>query len=148
MLKCTEGNAWGDKNDHSLAHYKSDLGMHEVSIERGRLNEIIRDRLADIFEHIRERIPTELLQRRAISVYLTGGTSLMRGIDELAFRIFGVPVYPPPALEGDRHAYLHDPRYCTAIGLIRYAQRYDDSDIFPSNRNMLARILDFFRGRR
>ncbi len=148
VLKCTAGDADGDENDRSLTHYKSDLGMHEVSLERGKLNAVIRKTLLEVFLAIRERIPADLRQSRAYNVYLTGGTSLLPNIAKLAAEVFGVKAYSPSKLEGERHAYLNDPRYCTAIGLIRYAQRYDDPDIFPANRNMLARILDFFRGRK
>ncbi len=128
ILKRTEGNAWGDVKDHSQALYKSDLGMHDASIERGQLNRIIRARLADILDHVRARIPAELLRPGALSVYFSGGTSLMRGLDELAHYVFKAPVYQPsPLAMAEKHSYLDDPRYCTAIGLIRFAQRFDDS---------------------
>ncbi len=149
VLKCTEGNAWGDVKDHSLAQYKSDLGMHEVSIERGQLNRIIRDRLADILDHVRARIPAELLRPGAMSIYFSGGSSLMRGLDELTHYIFKAPVYQPtPLALGERHSYLDDPRYCTAIGLIRFAQRYDDAAFASPQPNLLGRVLDFFRRRK
>ncbi len=142
VLKCTEGNAWGDVNDHSLAQYKSELGMHEVSIERGQLNRIIRDRLADILDHVRARIPADMLRLGAMSAYFSGGTSLKRGLVELAQYIFKAPVYQPtPLALGERHSYLDDPRFCTAIGLIRFAQRYDDAAFAPKKPNMLGYFL-------
>ncbi len=147
VLKCTEGNAIGDRNDRSLVHYRSELGMHEVSLERGKLNAIIIDRLEDIFVRIFNKVPPELRHSRTYNVYLTGGTSLLPNIARLAAGIFGVKVFAPNALEGERHAYLQDPRYCTAIGLIRYAQRQDDSDIFPTGANPIKRFFNFLLGR-
>ncbi len=148
VLKCTEGNAW-DVKDHSVAHYKSELGMHEVSIERGQLNRIIRARLADILDHIRARIPAEYLRPGAVSIYFTGGTSLMKGLDELACYVFKTkPEYvfqPSQLLPGEKHSYLDDPRFCTAIGLIRFGQRYEDGDDEGSRPNLLGRIINFFR---
>lgn len=132
-LKCTEGNAFGDVKDRSLAHYRSEFGMHDGTIARGELNSIIRDRLADTLVRVKRRIPEEVLRQRGICVYLSGGTSLMRGLDSLAQYIFQAPVYTYHSMHQSmsmtpeqKRSYLADPRFCTAIGLIRYAQRYDD----------------------
>ncbi len=142
-LKCTEGNAFGDVKDRSLAQYKSELGMHDVSIPRGELNRIIRDRLADILLRVRDRIPEDVLRQHGMNIYFSGGTSLMRGLDSLAQYIFNMPVHQPaPQEPGQPHSYLADPRYCTAIGLIRYAQRYDDDMLRAGNPNILRRILN------
>ena len=91
VLKCTEGNAFGNVDDRSMAQYKSELGMHDVSIPRGDLNRIIRDRLADILVRVGKRVPEEVWKQSGMSVYLSGGTSLMRGLDCLAHHIYGVP---------------------------------------------------------
>lgn len=146
VLKRTEGNAFGDIKDHSLAQYKSELGMHDVSIERGQLNRIIRNSLAAMLLQVRDRIPSDLLNP-GMGIYLSGGTSFMRGLDGLCNYIFkGMPVHQPaPLPPGHNHSYLADPRYCTAIGLIRYAQRFDDDAINPRSSNMLARFFNFLR---
>lgn len=149
VLKRTEGNAFGDIKDHSLAQYKSELGMHDVSIERGQLNRIIRNSLAAMLLQVRDRIPQEMLNS-GMGIYLSGGTSFMRGLDGLCKYIFGgVPVHQPaPLPPGHNHSYLADPRYCTAIGLIRFAQRYDDDALNPRGRGWLAgfmRMLGFGR---
>ncbi len=127
-LKRTEGNAFGDVKDQSVAHYAEELGIRNASIERGLLNRIIRDRLAEALLLVKQKLPPETFRRGSgMQVYLCGGTSLMRGLDGLAKYIFGVPVYQPAPLASTRTLeYLQDPRYCTPIGLIRYAQRYDD----------------------
>ena len=142
VLKRTEGNAFGDIKDHSLAQYKSELGMHDVTIERGQLNRIIRNSLAAMLLQVRDRIPKELLNS-GMAIYLSGGTSFMPGLDGLCQYIFGrMPVHQPaPLPQGHNHSYLADPRYCTAIGLIRYAQRYDEDAINPHRGNFLGRIL-------
>jgi len=146
VLKCTEGNAFGDIRDRSLAHYRSELGMNDVSIPRGELNRIIRDRLADILLRIRGKIPKELLGKDALSIYFSGGTSLMRGLDQLANYIFGMPVHQPaPLLPGQQHSYLQDPRYCTAIGLIRFAQRDAENSLLNPPPGLFGRFLNIFR---
>lgn len=149
VLKITEGNAYGDIKDHSLAQYKSELGMHDVSIPRGLLNRIIRDRLAETLLMVRTRITEvapDVLTKPGMSLYFSGGTSLMRGLDGLARYIFNMPVHQPAPLEpGQSHSYLADPRYCTAIGLIRYAQRYDDDALGGSSGGWWSRLLSVFR---
>lgn len=146
VLKRTEGNAYGDIKDHSLAQYKSDLGMHDVTIERGQLNRIIRNSLAAMLLQVRDRIPAELLNS-GMGIYLSGGTSFMRGLDDLCHYIFGgMTVHQPaPLPPGPNHSYLADPRYCTAIGLIRFAQRYDDDAINPKKAGWFSRFLKSLR---
>lgn len=146
VLKCTEGNAFGDTRDRSLAHYRSELGMNDVSIPRGELNRIIRDRMADILLRIRAKIPEELWRKDGVSIYFSGGASLMRGLDQLANYIFRVPVHQPaPLMPGQQHSYLQDPRYCTAIGLIRFAQRDAENSLRNPNPGLLSRFFNMFR---
>lgn len=147
VLKCTEGNAFGDLKDRSLAYYKSEFGMHDVSIPRGDLNRYIRDSLAITLDQVRSHIPKELFRNGGMQVYLSGGTGMMRGLDALTRYIFyNAPVFQPDAqAEGPHHSYLSDPRYCTAIGLIRYAQRYDDEALYPQKKGFWGRIGDMFR---
>jgi cell division protein FtsA len=119
--------------------------MHDVSIERGQLNRIIRNSLAAMLLQVRDRIPADML-KSGMDIYLSGGTSLMRGLDGLCRYIFGgVPVHQPAPLQpGHNHSYLADPRYCTAIGLIRYAQRFDEDAIIPRRKGWLPSILRMF----
>ncbi len=151
VLKCTEGNAW-DLTDRSVAHYKSELGTHEVSIERGELNRIISKRLRKILQLIRDRIPEEYLHPGVVSIYFTGGTSLMKGLQELACDVFQTRpdfVFQPSPLPADeKHSYLDDPRFCTAIGLIRFGQRYDDPDDPDMRPGFFTRLLNFLLRRK
>lgn len=122
--------------------------MHDVSIPRGELNRIIRDRLVDILVRVGKRVPEEVWKKPGLSVYFSGGTSLMRGLDSLAHHIYGVPVHQPiPVAEGQQYSYLADPRYCTAIGLIRFAQRFDDEALHNPSPGIFNWIMRLF-GRR
>ena len=145
-LKCKEGDAFGDVKDRSLAQYRSELGMHDVSLERGLLNRIIRDRLADALLRVRDRIPQEVLNQGGMGLFLCGGTSMMRGLDGLARYIFHMPVMQPAQMTPEEGRYLNDPRYCTAIGLIRFAQRYDE-DAMPGS-GFMDSLRRLFRPRR
>ena len=96
-------------------------------------------------------MPEDVWRQSGMSVYLSGGTSLMRGLDDLAHYIFQVPVYPYHVMQqamaarlGQQHTYLADPRYCTAIGLIRYAQRYDDDALAGGGGSFFKRLMRLF----
>ena len=95
--------------------------------ERGRLNEIVQLRMVETFKLLRAALPNDIIRKKRIQeVVMCGGASLMRGVGQLASHYFGVtikqPVLPP---NGETMSYLDDPRYATAIGLIRYAQILD-----------------------
>lgn len=147
-LKCHQGNAFGDVKDTSTANYRDDNGL-VYSISRGLLNNIIRDRLADILQSVKDSIPEHVWSRRGMAVYLSGGTSLMFGLDRLAQFIFKVRVYQPaqPGIGAD-YSYLADPRYCTTIGLIRYALQYEAENAEPEKPGLLRRIFGIFRKKR
>lgn len=147
-LKCNQGNAFGDVKDDTNAVYRDDLGT-AYSISRGLLNNIIRDRLADILQSVKDSIPDYVWGRQGMAVYLSGGTSLMLGLDRLARFIFKVRVFQPaqPGI-GAEYSYLADPRYCTTIGLIRYALQYEADNAEHEKPGLLRRIFGVFRKKR
>ncbi|RPJ35144.1 MAG: cell division protein FtsA [Verrucomicrobiaceae bacterium] len=123
-LKITEGDASG-KPEHSLGNVKLDdeRGFAEAVVSRSTLNEVIRQRLEETLRLVKQRLPAGSVEAIGSGIYLTGGTSLMRGFSELAFEVFGRDIYRPelPEISGIQSNFK-DPRYATAIGLIRYAQ--------------------------
>ncbi|MEM9081800.1 MAG: cell division protein FtsA [Verrucomicrobiota bacterium] len=127
-IKVAEADASGEP-EKSLGTIKvpDENGFPEVELERQVLNEVVRWRLDETFEIVKERLPKGWHAKVGTGVFLTGGTSLMNGIGELACEVFGLPVYRPerPDVSGV-HAYFKDPQYSTALGLIRYAQVLDE----------------------
>lgn len=123
-LKILEGDASADPvRSVGIAKLTDDRGFAEVEVGRGILNEIIRQRLEETLKLVRSRLPAGSVEAIGAGVFLTGGTSLMRGFSELAFDVFGRDIYrpEPPEISGVQ-ASFKDPHYATAIGLIRYAQ--------------------------
>jgi len=59
----------------------------------------------------------------AAGLLLTGRCSMLKGIDQLAEEVFGMPVHLTHAqtVSGITSAF-ENPQYSTAIGLIKYAQ--------------------------
>ncbi len=149
LLKCTEGNAYGDMKDNSLVHYRDELGLRNTHIKRGYLNRIICDRLTDTLQRVKTKIPAEVFKRPGMAVYLAGGTSLMRGIQDLAQYIFKVKVNAPmAAADGEEFAFMRDPRYCTAIGMIRLAQLDEDKDNRNQSGGLWKSFLRLFQPKR
>lgn len=125
-LKCHDGDAFGDVNDCELAQYCDDLGLHPLLIEKGLLNSTINQCATNALGPIKERLHQLGVLRGGMHVYLTGGASLMKGVDSLAAEIFGLPVHQPePNQELEAEAYKNTACFSTAIGLLRYAQMQD-----------------------
>jgi cell division protein FtsA len=122
-LKITEGSAAPGADSSGSAKLTDDRGFAEVEVARSVLNEVIRQRLEETLRLVSQRLPAGAVESIGAGIFLTGGTSLMRGFDELAYRVFGRDIYRPdlPELSGIQSNFK-DPRYATAIGLIRYAQ--------------------------
>jgi len=132
-LKITEGDASADPV-RSVGNAKliDERGFAEVEVNRRELNEIIRQRLEETLRLVRQRLPVGAVEAIGAGIFLTGGTSLMRGFSELAGEIFGRDIYlpDPPDISGVQ-ASFKDPRYATAIGLIRYAQIFETERAKP-----------------
>ncbi len=123
-LKVIEGDA-SVSPEKSVGAIKltEKVGEVEVEVERSILNQTIRQRLEEILQSVRSRLPDRALESIGAGVIVTGGTSLLQGFSELAFDVFGREIHrpAPPKFSGIQ-ANFDDPRYATAIGLIRYAQ--------------------------
>ena len=123
-LKVTEGDASADPlSSVGSVKLEDERGFADVEVNRAVLNEVIRQRLEETLRLVRQRLPAGAVESIGGGIFLTGGTSLMRGFSELAFDVFGRDIYRPelPEISGIQ-ANFKDPRYATAIGLIRYAQ--------------------------
>src|SRR4029079_14580451 len=102
-LKITEGDASADPvRSVGIARLTDDRGFAEVEVNRAVLNEVIRQRLEETLRLVRQRLPGGAVEAIGAGVFLTGGTSLMRGFSELAFEVFGRDIYRPelPEISG------------------------------------------------
>jgi cell division protein FtsA len=123
-LKVREGDASADPaRSVGVIKVTDDKGFAEAEVKRQLLNDIIRQRLEETLKLLLRRLPDGAMERVGTGVFLSGGTSLMRGFGELAHDVFKRDIYrpEPPELSGVQ-ANFKDPQFTTAIGLIRYAQ--------------------------
>jgi len=103
---------------------KDDSGFAGKEVERETLNGIIHMRMRETFELLQRQLEASGdLHLLGAGIFITGGTSLLRGIDDLAQEIFELPVHITHAqtMSGLTSAF-ENPQYSTAIGLIKYAQ--------------------------
>ena len=123
-LKIREGDASGDEaRSVGMVKLGDEKGFADVEVKRQLLNDIIRHRLEETLRLLLNQLPEGALGRIGTGVFLSGGTSLMRGFGELAYQVFGKDIYrpEPPELSGVQ-ANFKDPQFTTTLGLIRYAQ--------------------------
>ncbi len=101
------------------------------------LSEIVYLRCEELFSLIKKEVAAfsgyknkETLPHYIKSVVLTGGTSLLKGIDRVAEDVFGRPTrigIPGVVIEDD----LKNPIYSTGIGLVRFGWRLRDARTRP-----------------
>lgn len=86
------------------------------------LTEILKPRAEEIFEMIRNKIEQEGLENKInAGVVLTGGTSQLDGLLEVADEIFSTPVrIGKPAGLGGLIDKVNTPDFSTSLGLIKY----------------------------
>jgi len=143
-LKVTEGDASADPAKAvGTAKLTDERGYADVEVKRSILNEVIRQRLEETLKLVKHRLPEGAVENIGAGIFLTGGTSQMRGFSELAFEVFGRDIYRPESSDfsGSQNSFK-DPRFATAIGLIRYAQILETERAKPPG--CLGRIARLF----
>ncbi len=124
-LKVTEGYAYIDAitQDKNIV-VQGIGGRGPFQITRSMLCQVIQSKVEEIFEalyihHLRQY---GLLRNLNAGIVLTGGTSLLKGIVELATYKFQLPVRVgiPAGFSGGFVKEVQNPIYATAAGLVLY----------------------------
>ena len=99
-------------------------GRKPTEITKSQFARIIRPRMAEIFEFALAEIRRSgYAGSLGAGVVITGGTSLLRGTEELAHEIFGMPVKigkPSGIKYSGLGPEVENPIYSTAVGLALY----------------------------
>ncbi len=126
-------------------------GREHREIQRRLLGEIIEPRMEEIFAMVqRELLRSGVADCLGSGIVLAGGTSLLEGTQELAERIFGLPVRRglPINLKGMPED-LMKPMYTTAAGLLMRAAggRAHANGIFRYGKwgRLRSRVTDWVR---
>jgi cell division protein FtsA len=124
-LKIDEGSCiLGNCLPGEMILLKDDSGFAGKEIERETLNTIIHMRVREAFELLKRRLEEEpYLNYLGAGIFITGGCSLLNGIDHLAEEIFELPAHVAHAQTtwGVTSA-VENPQFSTAIGLVKFAQ--------------------------
>ncbi len=126
------------------------VGGHKPRmVTRQILAEIIEPRMEEIFELInREIIKSGYDGFISSGIVLTGGTSAMEGVVELAEQVFNLPTRRgvPMGITGLIDV-VRSPMYSTGVGLVLYAKRHGEGTQFKRNgENLFGKMLDRMKG--
>ena len=106
-------------------------GRNPMEINKSLLARIIGPRLEEIFELCFEELrKSGYIHRLPAGIVLTGGSALLHGSDDLASRIFGMPVklgIPNGSQFGGFGAEIEHPMFSTSIGLL--LQSFKDAEM-------------------
>lgn len=133
----------GNSDPGDVISLRDEHGFAGKDIERETLNTIIHLRVRETLEQVKKRlIEDNVMDLLGAGVVLTGGSSMLRGVKHLAEEVFGVPVQMTRAqnMTGNVSAF-ENPKYSTAIGLVKYAQatfELDNKGLFGSIFNWLV----------
>lgn len=129
-LKTLYGSAMLSSNDHRESITVPLLGdeamNRETHVTRAELVRIIRPRIEETFEMIRDRLKSMDLEGLTSSrVVLTGGGSQLPGVREISSLVLGKQVRVGRSIHlNGAYDILKEPSFCTCAGLIEYA-KYD-----------------------
>jgi cell division protein FtsA len=110
-----------------MVSVEADSEFSGKEIEVALMNQVIQARLGEIFHLLKKRLSeNQMLAAAGSGVFLTGGTSLLKGIDVLCGQVLELPVRRTSGQSvNGLTATFENPQYHTPIGLIRYAQILD-----------------------
>ncbi len=104
---------------------QDESGFVGKEVERETLNTIIHMRVRETFDLLKRKLQQQdnYLDYLGAGIFITGGCSLLKGIDHLAGEVFELPVHIARAqsMAGVKSA-IENPQLAAAIGLIKYAQ--------------------------
>ena len=126
---------------------------YTASISTFELAQVIRPRIVEILDLVKQNVEQRMgaLELLAGNVVITGGASLMRGIEQVATERFRLPVRlgKPDGISGLTDV-VASPAHATAVGLVRHGVAQLDAGTAPVSHDergasVFDRIRDVFR---
>ncbi len=124
QLKIGEGSALLEENGLSQEILLSPEGAFPGgTVSRKILNKIIQLRMRETLESVAGSLSGEFdLSLLSAGIFVTGGTSQLRGLGKLAEKVFDLPVQLSTRTGGSMlDASAENPGFSTVLGLIEYA---------------------------
>ena len=145
-LKCTEGSALIGKDDESQ-RIMVQLGLMDLDklyISRRALNTVINARMDELFAELRdrlsrERVPIDL----GTDVVLTGGGAYLRGVEDVARHVLGMPCTIGLPQNVDWAVDVEQPAsFATVAGMLMYGHaNYKQMGLFSSCKNWFENLF-------
>lgn len=114
-------------------------GREPRNINKQFLCDIIQPRMEEILEFASSEIERSgLIGFLGAGIVLTGGCSLIRGIDDLAADIFGMPIKigsPSGITYSGLAPEVENPMYSTSVGLALYGLQDQSNNFNPNSKN-------------
>lgn len=121
------------------------IGDETVSFTKDEVNQIVRERLIDIFEHV-EKILKQAgyAQKLPEGLVIVGGGAMMRNLDKFVKDLLGMAVRIGKSTEklGGVFDLVDNPKYTTALGLA--LMMYDDDYLMSGEADTEERSGGFF----
>ncbi|MBU1161766.1 MAG: cell division protein FtsA [Proteobacteria bacterium] len=119
-------------------------GRKPRKLQRQILGEILEPRMEEIFSLIKREIYRAGMEKIITSgVVLTGGTSLLEGVTDIAESVFDLPTRlgTPRGISGLTDV-VNNPMYATAVGLVLYGARNQPKKKFRiRDTNIFNRVM-------
>lgn len=146
MIKKQHSHAYTDDPSENFT-IDSEESLISRTISKNAISQIIHARVKELFSFVRKQVELNLrFKDLAAGVVLTGGTSRLLNIENLAKEVFEVDVRlgHNPSWACDN---LRDPEYSTILGLLNYALRSQEKRGIlqiqkPGIFNKVAKILN------
>ncbi len=114
-------------------------------LSRHMLCEIVQPRMEEIFTHVDLEVRRAgFMHQVAAGVVVTGGSSIMEGVPELAEQLFDLPVrLGMPSGIGGLKEVVSSPMYATGVGLVLYGVQHRDQRRFSrfSERTLVDKVI-------
>ncbi len=153
-IKIDYGTAFpGDYNNGETEITISPLyGQKETKINRDYLLDIIRPRVQDIFDAVKEKMQESGFYDCASTAILTGGGSLLPGIQEQARSSLNIKEVVCSSIQRDLvecDKEFLDPKYATAVSLAYFVAKREMADGSSKNdsrsKGLLKKVTSFFK---
>ena len=146
LIKCNHGSA-----RTALADPEENItiagtgGRDSKTVSQNQLAAIIEPRMDEIFRLAKNEInKSNYHGENTFGIVLTGGGSRLRHVEDLAQDIFKQPIkIGMPELKGGISEKVNNPRFSTAVGLIKYGiQNWEDLD--SGDESITSIFQDFY----
>jgi len=145
-IKCQFGCALASLvSSEEVVEVPSVGGRKPRLLSRQMLCEIVQPRMEEIFTLVELEVRRAGFMRQvAAGVVVTGGSSIMEGVPELAEQLFDLPVrLGMPTGVGGLKEVVCSPMYATGVGLVLYGREHLDHRRFDrfSERTLVDKVI-------